>query len=207
MNPDERLEALLNEHARSYREPDETPRDAMWEHIQKSRRVRPLHTTPRRRQWLQSVAAVAAILILGIAIGRYTAQRDNQGAVNTDVAEVPEHTAPSRDATTPYRIAASEHFGRVELLLAQFQNTSESDDEVFGWARSLLADTRLLLNSPAGLEPEYRELLGDLELVLAQIVSTASRRSQEERRWATDGMEQRSVLQRLRMMRPAGAGT
>jgi hypothetical protein len=206
MKPDERLEALLEEHARSYNEPDAIPREAIWERIQESRRARRVTPLSRRRPWVQSVAAAAALVVLGIAIGRYSAHRPSGGAVTDRVAAVPEAARPEA-APTPYRVAAAEHFGRAEILLTQLDNASRADDEVFGWARSLLANTRLLLNSPAGLQPEYRELLVDLELVLAQLVYAAGRQSQEERLWVAEGMEQRDVLQRLRMLRPASAGT
>lgn len=203
---EERLEALLDQHARSYNEPGAIPREAIWERIQESRRARRITSLPRRPRWLQSVAAAAALIVLGIAIGRYTGDRP-RGDAATERAEAAPEAARPDTAPTPYRVAASEHFGRAEILLTQFDRSVSSDDEVFGWARSLLADTRLLLNSPAGLEPEYRELLVDLELVLAQIVYAAARRSQEERLWVAEGMEQRGVLQRLRMLRPASAGT
>ena len=39
------------------------------------------------------------------------------------------------------------------------------------WAGGLLLQTRLLLDSPVADDPEMQELLEELELVLAQIVS------------------------------------
>ena len=76
MKPDERLETLLEQHARSYNEPDSTPHEAMWEHIQESRRARRVTPLQRPRPWLQGIAAAAALLILGVAIGRYSVRRD-----------------------------------------------------------------------------------------------------------------------------------
>ena len=38
------------------------------------------------------------------------------------------------------------------------------------WGREVLTSTRLLLDSPAGDDPQLRALLDDLELVLVQII-------------------------------------
>jgi hypothetical protein len=112
-----------------------------------------------------------------------------------------------------YRVAAEKHFGRAEVLLTQFRSDAEPgqrDAEFSSWARELLGDTRLLLDSPAAEDLEYRELLEDLELVLAQIVRAATKRRMEERQWVADSMDQRGVMERLRLLMPqwpAGAGT
>ena len=208
MTADERFDALLKEHAESYNRPDAVPREAMWEQIRaarEARRVLPLLS--RRRQTLQSLAAAAALLLLGIGIGRLTVQstpEPRRAAVPT-----PPTGGDAVMAPTPYRMAAAEHFGRAEVLLTQFRSTAEDDPdaEFRAWARRLLVDTRLLMGSPAGSDAEYRELLADLELVLAQIVHAATRRTQDERRWVAESLDQRGVLQRLRLLTPADAGT
>ncbi len=233
MSTHDRFEELLSEHAPSYREPDTIPREAMWQRIRDARdesrqreRAGAVVTPLRQpRRWLQGVAAAAALLLLGVAIGRYTAGTQNgalpgrttdlaqdvpQAPGSTDAVSGAADAVPGRTpatASASYRMAATEYFGRVEVLLTQFGENADADDEVMDWSRSLLADTRMLLNSPAGIDPEYRTLLADLELVLAQIVRAAGRRNQEERRWVADGMQERSVLERLRMLKPAGAGT
>jgi hypothetical protein len=75
-HPTDDFDELLRAAARDYNRPGDAPRDRMWEEI-RARRARGAATsvTPfaphrsRRRVWLISAAA-AAVLIIGIAIGR-----------------------------------------------------------------------------------------------------------------------------------------
>jgi hypothetical protein len=75
------------------------------------------------------------------------------------------------------------------------------------WARDLLSNTRLLLDSPAAVDPERRRLLEDLELVLVQIVQLAPANT-ADRAMIDRALEHDHVMTRLRTAVPAGqAGT
>jgi hypothetical protein len=212
MMPEDRFEDFVREHAAEYNKPPETPREEMWARIQAERSARRFqpHRTRFERRWVWAGAAVAALLLLGIAIGRFTAP---EGSGPPSVVEGSDPTAPAEVVPAAYRVAAEKHFGRAEVLLTQFRSDAEPgqrDAEFSSWARELLGDTRLLLDSPAAEDLEYRELLEDLELVLAQIVRAATKRRMEERQWVADSMDQRGVMERLRLLMPqwpAGAGT
>ena len=69
-NPNEELDELLRAAARDYNRPGAAPRDRIWESIraQRARRV----TVPRPPAWRRFVlpAAAAAVLVLGVLIGR-----------------------------------------------------------------------------------------------------------------------------------------
>ena len=73
-----------------------------------------------------------------------------------------------------------------------------------GWARGLLSNTRLLLDSPAGDDPRRAKLLQDLELVLAQIVQLSPNAAAQERDLIQGSISNGHVMTRLRSAIPAG---
>jgi hypothetical protein len=108
-----------------------------------------------------------------------------------------------------YRRAADEHLGRVETFLTVFRGevqagrVGEADFELP--ARQLLRRTRLLRSSPAaGDDVMLRALLDDVEFVLLQIASFAQVGDERELGFVQQGMDQRSVLLRLRSAVPSG---
>jgi hypothetical protein len=118
-----------------------------------------------------------------------------------------------------YDVAAVRHLTAVEALLVSYRADpldSLADARVASWARSLLQDTRLLLDSPAANAPVRRRLLEDLELVLVQMARLAPadsasgpaqlRREREERALIDGTMRDARVLPRLRRAIPAGVG-
>src|SRR5438093_834383 len=65
---------------------------------------------------------------------------------------------------------------------------------------------RLMLDSPAGKGARLKGLLEDLELVLAQIAQLPASADREDVQSINQGLDQRSVLLRLRTANPAGTG-
>jgi hypothetical protein len=120
-------------------------------------------------------------------------------------------TAPrpgaAADPAMPYQLAAVQHMSRAEALLTTFRAGARAgtvDEGVQPWARDLLSSTRLLLDSPAGQDPALRALLGDLELVLAQIVQLPAQRRTEEVQLIDRQLDADGVITRLRTAVPAG---
>jgi hypothetical protein len=72
-------------------------------------------------------------------------------------------------------------------------------------ARQLLATNRLLLDSPAAIDPATRLLLEDLELVLAEIAQLAPRPNSPDLDLINEGLERGAVMSRLRTAVPSGA--
>lgn len=186
----DRFDAGVAKAARdTYHTPPETPRDEMWVVVQAARAAArdggDMDVVPIRRFRPQPWwAAVAAALVIGVVLGRGTL---GGGPDDLTVADGGADTPAAVDGASPagtpkgaadviprsYRVAAARHLNRTEDFLTMFRVDARSDqlDEDLGtWAKRLLTDTRLLLDSPAGGDPELRMLLGDLELVLAQIV-------------------------------------
>ncbi|HEX7091453.1 MAG TPA: hypothetical protein VF192_15040 [Longimicrobiales bacterium] len=78
---DERFNELLRELAADYNAPPPTPRDAMWAVIDDARRGRGL-PAPRvaSRWWLRPAAGIAAVLVLGLAVGWLATSRSDPPA-------------------------------------------------------------------------------------------------------------------------------
>src|SRR3989442_13320963 len=100
---DDRLGERLEQAARDYPRPPATPREELWARIQAERARR--RAAPRvlvLQPWLRWGLAAAAVLLLGVAIGRSTAP-----------------TTPALSvarADLPYRVAAAQYLTRTQAL-------------------------------------------------------------------------------------------
>jgi hypothetical protein len=190
---DERFERLLREAAQEYHRPPATPREAMWQGIV-ARRAASRRRAAIWRPVLRWGVGIAAVLALGIGIGRWTAE--------------PPRAGPVAASGLAYRVAAAQYLTRTEALLTGFRSEARSgqaDAQFARQARDLLGTTRLMLDCPAGQDPRLKGLLEDLETVLAQIAQLPPG-DREDVQLINQGLEQRSVLLRLRTANPAGPG-
>jgi len=113
-------------------------------------------------------------------------------------------TAP---VNTTYQVATQRHLADAEALLTSFSlgTRDERMDAQFAvWAKGLLSNTRLLLDSPAGDDPRRAKLLQDLELVLAQIVQLSPNAAAQDRELIQGSIQSENVMTRLRTAIPAG---
>jgi hypothetical protein len=186
------VEAALGDHARSPRLPQVVPLE--------TRRFRRGLAPHRVAGW---AVAAAALLVLGIGLDRVSMRAPTQPAAAVDVPD-----------PTAMRLAAVEHLGQTESLLTLVQSDARRgrlDPQVGPWARDLLAQTRLLLDAPDEKDPAMKQLLGDLELVLVQIVGVTDTGSHDAGRTRTElnlalkGLHDRDVLPRIQAMVPAGS--
>ncbi len=133
-------------------------------------------------------------------------QRGTQVAVTappTAVRGAPE----AAGSAVPYQVATIRHLSNAEALLTAFRNDSRDaklDASLSVWARDLLSNTRLLLDSPAADDPTRAKLLGDLELVLAEIVQLAPNATAQDRGLVEGSIKNGNVMTRLRSAIPAG---
>jgi hypothetical protein len=201
--PDEPLEPSLLAAAREYHRPPEPPREAIWRAIQADRRAERA-TRPAPRRWVPWAAAAAALLAVGVGIGRLT----HPGPVpDGRIATWGPSTAPPRVNETAYRMATVEHLGQSEAFLTLFRASVRSGGQerlASVTARQLLATNRLLLDSPAAQDRKTRLLLQDLELVLAEIAQLAADARPDDRELIREGLNRGGVLSRLRTEVPAG---
>ena len=199
------------------------PRDEMWARIEEARRFRRPRDHGRRTQWIIMATALAAMLVLGIALGRVSMVRQltpqSEQVAQTEQPNSPVAQQPSSPAAqiTPtqggglaaprtnapangaYTVAAIEHLGRAEILLSAVSSGSV-DQQLVGWAKDMLTSTQLLLDSPAANDTRMATLLQDLELILTQIASSRS----EELDLIQHGIKETDVLPRLRATALAG---
>ena len=195
---DPKFEQWLKGAAKSYHTPHPTPRDEMWARIEAARRHK--HVI-ELRPWMRWAVAAAAVLALGIGIGRWTA---NQPGISNGTSVA---TATDSPNNLVYEIAATQYLSRTEAFLTSFRSDSRggaSGARFAAQARDLLTTTQLMLDSPAGNDPRLRSLLEDLELVLVQIAQLGARGEANETDLIRQGMNQSNVLPKLRSAIPAG---
>jgi hypothetical protein len=110
--------------------------------------------------------------------------------------------------TSAHQLAAANHLSDAEALLTSFRTRSAADQhldaQLTAWARELLSNTRLLLDSPVAVDPQRRPLLQDLELLLVQIVQLSPGSTPQDREIIEKTLKQDQVLTRLRTAIPAG---
>jgi hypothetical protein len=119
-------------------------------------------------------------------------------------------TEPSiAGSTSAYQLTTMQHLSEAEALLTSFRARSTADQQMDAqlgaWARQLLSNTRLLLDSPVANDPHRRPLLEDLELVLVQIVQLSPGSTPQDRELIEKTLQQDHVMTRLRTAIPAGA--
>ncbi|HEY3113322.1 MAG TPA: hypothetical protein VGJ62_06530 [Gemmatimonadaceae bacterium] len=116
---------------------------------------------------------------------------------------------PAAGPSSAYQLTTVQHLSEAEALLTSFRTRSNADQQMDAqlgaWARQLLSNTRLLLDSPVANDPQRRPLLEDLELVLVQIVQLSPGSTPQDRELIEKTLQQDHVMTRLRTAIPAGA--
>jgi hypothetical protein len=204
------------------------PREMMWARIQRVRSDRaptaapPGGTTPVAPQigrswarWRRQIAAVAAVLVGGIAIGRYvvpTRVVSVGAALDTSRSPAglgPDALAAMASSTDPARVAMQEHLVRTVALLTTVRDDNPAmgpEADLTLVARELLTTTRLLLDQPQLRDERTRRLLQDLELVLVQVIQ-ARGSAPETQRAPKETLQDTNLLTRVRAIVTASSGT
>ena len=223
---DSDFDAWITKAAPLLNAPTATPRLAMWDAIEAARptsdgvpSISITGVTPlRRTRWMWPVA-VAAALLVGVGIDRYS-MRSSAASLHTVASR---RSAASRNAASAtaasdtaissrlYRLAAQQTFTQAEALLTAYRASDvaarnpDAARQLGTWGREVLSSTRLLLDSPAGDDPQLRPLLNDIELVLVQIIRLSGAPLDSSDRALIDGaMRERDLLPRIRTAVPAG---
>jgi hypothetical protein len=211
---DDELDDLLRDARRTYNTPADPPLDAMWAEVERAA-FAPAKTrwggARRSLSFRAASLAAAATLTLGVGLGWYAARRIAPSAANGSAiavagsAVMPPSSATTTIADTPVAATTSQYLGQTAALLVALRRDAESgrtDRRFATQASELLSTTRLLLDSPAALDPEMRNLLQDLELVLAQVARIPARprspASRAELELITRALDQHDVVPRLR---------
>lgn len=215
---DERLQRLMEEAAPTYRLPKDPPLDAMWARIEREHFDASTHTAaavthpntlPLRgargiRRWLAPAAGIAATLLVGIGIGRFTSQPAADLPLVADARDAADSVGGARIDVDPLNRTTSEYLDEAALLLVSLPRDVQSVDASFvSDARQMLTRTRLLLDSPMAADPKMRDMLEDLELLLAQVVRLRAAPRAEELTFIADAMDERDMVPRLRTVAAA----
>ncbi len=221
-------EEVLTTMRKVYRRPPEAPRDEMWVAIEAELPAGREATDiiaigpARRRQtqrelvWTRqrtSLATAAALLILGIGLGRLSVSPSGTPVEPAEVASTEAasaEVASAELAAGTMRVAAADHFSRTESLLMMVSSDARAgrvDAEVGQWARTLLLETRLLIDSSVALDPMILVLLEDVEVILMQVARLSlqfdgSRGGELD--LITEGIENNDVMLRIRAALAAG---
>lgn len=193
-------EKELQEHLSSLKEtwrvPPEPPMADMWRVIE-ARSFGPVRAA---RPWIRTVLPLAATLVLGFGIGQLA---PTLMPPSRQAAEPPREAAQPSSEQAAFVGVATNYLERVTALLVNLTDESRHGRPMEGTnerARDLLATTRLLLDSPDITNSPLRDLLDDLELVLAQIVRLPGRAAAPDVYLIDQALDQREVLPRLRVM-------
>ena len=204
---DPAFDAWMQKVAPTLNAPNAAPRLEMWSAIQAARRT--AGAAPRRRTPWLLMSAIAAALLLGVAIDRF-ALRSADGP-SAPVAALPAPPSETNDPSRLYRMAATQTLTQAEALLMAFrsdgapQQSPAGTQQLASWGRQVLGSTRLLIDSPAGDDPQLRALLNDLELVLVQIIQLSGAELDPTDRELVEGaLEDSDLLPRIRTAVPAG---
>ena len=203
------LEELMRRAGPSYRQPKDPPLDDIWQRVEA--RVFGASVLPlkRRRRWIAPLA-YAATLMIGVGFGwaanqnlRSSRPTEARPALATGV--IPASTGPS-----PFVGVANDYFAQTTALVVAIAGDLRSGEIASGTvarARDLLSTTRLLLDGHLPDEG-VRDLLQDLELVLAQVVRLpATRLPDADVALIAEAMDQRDVLSRLTLVLTDTKGT
>lgn len=176
----------------------EVPREMMWKRIASQRLAQPRasRTTWRWRQ----VAGLAAVLVGGVAIGRYVVPSAAAPVAAVDTLAQSASEGAALTGSDPSRVAMQEHLAHTVALLAAVNDGSsehKTAPDIGVQARDLLTTTRLLLDQPQLRDSTTRRLLQDLELVLVQVVQ-ARGSAPETQRAPRETLKETNLLTRVR---------
>ena len=195
---DKELDALLEDAGRHWRVPVDPPLDAIWTAVA----AEAFAPAPRRRApgWTTVGIAAAAALVIGVFGGQYLAHRGIVPPGSSAITGLPRGVQVSALPTNdPNQRAMSELLGRTAILFAAFPADSAGpDSEISREGARLLTTTRLLIDSPVGADARLRNLLQDLELILAQVARFDPRHRHDENQFIQTALDQHDIVPRIR---------
>jgi len=184
---DDRLDQLLADAARRYHHPPPAPLDAIWDRVAEDVFAAPVRS---RLPW-RMIGIAAAALIVGVFTGRMS--------IGGSTAIAPS-TMASVAANDPASQATERFLGQTAVLLAALpgdDDTTTVDPTIAADGARLLGTTRILLDSPIADNARIRDLLLDLELVLAQVARLQHQRAHDELIFIQSALNDRDIVPRL----------
>ncbi len=191
---EEGLARMIHEAGEGYRRAPEPRTDLMWQ------RIEARAFAPQSRISWSLPLALAAVLALGLGVGFWAGRRATAPAAAD--SSLTNQAGPARLAgagATPFVGVASNYLEQMTglvIAVAGDLRTGQVPPGTIVHARELLSTTRLLLDG--GVEDQrFRDLLEDLELVLAQVVRLRDATPALDAALIAQALDQREVLPRL----------
>ncbi|MEO8622131.1 MAG: hypothetical protein ABI625_13760 [bacterium] len=215
---DMKFDEFLRQGAKDYKTSVAPPADAIWSAIEadvakaiapksKSRSFAALRMTAgplRTTTWIG--LGLAATLVIGVGVGRWTARTSNTPA--PIAARARTTTADSAGNNSHARAVTLDHLADAEVFLTSVRaelKSGQTDTERAERSRDLLVRTRVLLGSSRNRTPEVERLLEDLELLLAEIAVLPQSHSSLDRTLLDESMRSGNIIPRIRATLPARA--
>jgi hypothetical protein len=196
---DDQLNRLLDDAARNWRVPVDPPLDDIWRSVE-DEAFRPVMRRSRPGWSIVGVAAAVA-LVIGAFGGSYVTRRGIVPPVTNPVTGLNGVRVAMTPANDPNQRAMSELIGSTAVLLASLPADSGAkklDPQISVEGARLLTTTRMLLDSPLGSDSRLRNLLQDLELVLAQVARLEPRHRNSEMQFIQTALDEHDLVPRLR---------
>lgn len=199
MPDDEKFDEFLRDAAKDYNPGTNPPDAAIWAAIESdvAEAIRP----KRRRVWVPVGVGIAATLMIGVAVGRWTS---SVAPATHAASQVTPDDSLRRVAHT--RAATIEHLGEAEVFLTSVRadvKSGRTDADRAARSRELLARTRLLLGAQGNRPPAVEQLLEDLELLLAEISALPTTRPSIDTKLLDESLRDGNILPRIRATLPA----
>lgn len=208
---DDKFDEFVRRHAQDYRGEPSAPADEMWARIESEVAEAigaPGRARSTRRLWLVPAVALAAALLIGIGIGRWSTSRIPSTSPAVRVAMTPNDSARR---LSHLRATAYDHLGETEIFLTAVRadlRAGRSDADRTQRSLELLARTRLLLSRRDAQPPEVMRLLEDIELLLAEIaaIPDTGRAKSADTRLLQDALSHDDIIPRIRTALPTPSG-
>jgi hypothetical protein len=211
MPDDSKFDEFLRREALRHTETMMPPAEAIWAAIEQdvARAIQPPATVAvgRRSQrplWIIVGLGIAATLVIGVAIGRWSASSEPSRAV---AVTAPHGSADdSARAATLAQASVDQYLAEAEVFLTAVRSDLKAgrrDSDRAERSRELLARTRLLLASGEARSPSVDLLLRDLELLLAEISALPDSGRSLDERLIDERLRQGTILPRIRTTLPA----
>jgi hypothetical protein len=202
-----KFDEFLRREVKDYNAPATPPADAIWSRIEQevADAIRPAsaRATVRRRMWIPIGAGIAATLLVGIAVGRWTTHQPTPRVAF--VATPPSATDDSTRSAAHERAVTLDHLADAEVFITTVRadlKAGRTDTQRAERSRELLSRTRLLLGPSADHSPAVEQLLQDLELLLAEIAALPPTRPKMDLRLLDESMREGNILPRIRATLP-----
>jgi hypothetical protein len=185
---DQELDKVLHDAERTYHRPPAAPLDTMWDAVAEQAFA---PAAVSRQPWFRMIGIAAAALIVGVLAGRMSVGGSRA------LLPVPVATAPTVD---PASRATERFLDQTAVLLAALpsdRDTAKVDPTLAADGARLLGTTRVLLDSPVADNARIRNLLLDLELVLAQVARLQHQRAHDELIVIQSALNERDIMPRM----------